>query len=240
VDCGVRATQMGLDAITDGRVVPSVARIREIMGDQDETNYSQWDLAIDTLGSKNNRGFAASKTNSILDIQRHLRGGGFAILAVDYGKYRRSMQAKSGSLSFNGYHGILFGGWRKKNGVFQTRSFDSLLDGRYMGCPKGPVWVPFGKVRQAAEVVGKKETGSPVVFGLNLYRDATIAPTDPGDILPSPDAPSTFIDILSDLYAMADPRLTGTIEDIESMLGVTVSTTADAGTTVIAGIALKE
>jgi hypothetical protein len=238
VDCGIRATQMGLDAITDGKVIRSVAAIRRVMGDQDETNYEQWDAYIDELGGKT-LGFSAAKTNEMNDVLEHLATGGFSILAVDYGDYRRGLQSKSGSLTFSGYHGILFGGWRKRNGVRQVRSFDSLLDGRYAGCPRGPVWVPVWRVTRAALAVGRKEVGQRAVFAVNLYRDASVAPTEPGDLLPGADAPSTLIDVLSDLYAADDPSLADTIADIERIIGITVTTDADAATPVLSGIALR-
>lgn len=239
VDCGVRATQMGIDAVSGGKVIRSVPAIRKVMGDQGQTNYAQWDAYIDQLGGKT-LGFGAVKTNAIEVVKGNLAGGGFSIVAVDYGKYRRSMQSKAGSLTFDGFHAILFGGWRKRDGVRQVRSFDSLLDGRYQGCPQGPVWVPFAKVMKSMESVGLAEVGSPTSFAVNLYRDAKIAPIDLGDVLPGNDAPSTLIDVLSDLYALGKPGLADTIDDIERIIGITAKTDSDAGTVVLSGIKIRE
>ena len=48
-DCGVRVTQMGVDWLSKGAVVPSVRAIRTIMDDDDATNYEQWDEVFDRL-----------------------------------------------------------------------------------------------------------------------------------------------------------------------------------------------
>lgn len=198
VDCGVRSTQMGLDWLSKGEVLKSVAQIREIGGmGSGPTNYYEWDRVIDDLGGKT-LGFKGVKTNSFDDVKGHLMSDGASIIAVDYGVYRSSMQAKAGSLTFNGYHAILFVNRRRRGGTNETRSFDSLLDGRYQGCPNGPVWVPFWKVRKAAEAVGQKEGAGNSIFAVNLFRDADVAPVDPGDVIVPPDAPS-ILDVITDI-----------------------------------------
>lgn len=219
VDCGVRSTQMGLDWLSKGNVIRGVAKIREIGGmGNGPTNYYEWDTVIDELGGKT-EGFKGVKTNSWDEVKEHLMNDGAAILAVDYGAYRSSMQAKSGSLTFNGYHAILFIGHRRRSGQNQTRSFDSLLDGRYQGCPSGPVWVPFWKVRSAAEVVGRKEGATGSIFAVNLYRDAAVAPIDPGDIIVPPDAPS-ILDVITDIRQLGEDKGVAIDEIVEDLIKV--------------------
>jgi len=245
VDCGVRATQMGLDAITEGKVVPSVPRIRELGGMGDgPTNYHEWDEVVDELGGRQ-LGFSGQRTNSWSEWNDHVVNGGWAIAAVHYGRMRKLLPGKTGSLSFTGYHAILFGGLRRLAGGNQVRSFDSLLDGRYRGCPDGPVWVPKWKVREAAEVVGTKE-GTGGIFGLLLHPDTVLEPGDPGAPLPVPPEFDTLPDILSDLVELAatstDPlqarQLGLSVDALRLLLGVQGNPEADDATPVAAGIAV--
>ena len=219
VDCGVRATQMAVEWLSKGDQVPSVSKIREIgdMGDG-PTNYYEWDTVIDELGGRK-LGYAGVKTNSWDDVKTHIMGEGAAIVAVDYGVYRRSMQAKSGSLTFNGYHAILFIDSRRRQNQNQTRSFDSLLDGRYKGCPSGPVWVPHWKVRAAAQEVGHKEGAPGAIYAVNLFRDADVAPVDPGDIIVPPDAPS-ILDVITDIAQLGEDMSVPVDEIVEDLIKV--------------------
>lgn len=240
-DCGVRATQMAINWLSKGALEPSVKAIRKVMDDQDETNYYQWDEVIDRLGSTT-FGFSGEKTNDWNRVKAHLMDDGAAILAVDYGTYRRSMQSKSGSLTFDGFHAILFVNDRKANSGRQTRSFDSLLDGRYRGCPNSPVWVPFWKVRAAAEEVGRKEAGTAKVYAVLLHRDPSVSGTEPGDLLP--EVGTTLSDILSDMRDVLDLMESGqamaaqraTIEQFEDLIGVASNPEANEGTPVAAGV----
>lgn len=248
VDCGVRATQMGLDAITKGEVIRSVPTIRDIgnMGDG-PTNYYEWDEVFDELGGRT-MGFSGEKTNDWNKTKSHIRNEGWAILAVHYGTYRKSMQAKSGSLSFNGYHAILFGADRKRSGRRETRSFDSLLDGRYRGCPDGPVWVPQWKVRNAAMKVGQMQIGTDAVYALLLHPDVVVEPGDPGAPLPVPPEFMSIPDILSDLVEaqeMADQevvrqRIENSVDGLRVLLGIHGNPEADEDTDVDAGITVTE
>jgi len=248
VDCGVRSTQMGLDALTEGRVIRSVPTIRDIGGMGDgPTNYYEWDEVFDELGGRT-LGFSGQKSNDWDAAKAHLRNDGWVILAVDYGVYRRSMQAKSGSLTFDGYHAILFGGDRKPDNVRLTRSFDSLLDGRYRGCPDGPVWVPHWKVRGAATKVGDREGLPGGIFAVLLQPDAVVEPGDPGAPLPVPPAFLSLPDILSDLSEVvgmtSEPdvqdRVGQTVDSLRLLLGLQGNPEADAATPVAAGINVTE
>ena len=216
VDCGVRATQSGLYWLSKGKFAPGVSRIREVgnMGDG-PTNYAEWDVVIDTLGGEKG-GWTGVKTNSLSDFRKHLLGGGAAIAAVNYGWYRQVMPAKSGSKTFNGNHGITFVGSFKKQGKAFTTSTDSLLDGRYKGCPSGPVSVSLSKVGTAMEKVGG-------IYAVLLFRDAKVAPIENGQ--PLGEGPTSLADVLSDLYTALDETdnetLRNAIDEYESILGFT-------------------
>lgn len=238
VDCGVRATQMGLDWLSKGSVIRSVAKIRELGGmGSGPTNYFEWDEVIDKLGGRT-EGFSGEKSNSWDRAAGHMNDGGAIIVAVDYGEYRSRMQSKSGSLTFDGAHAILFAGSRSVKGQQQWRSFDSLLDGRYRGCPNGPVWVPQWKVRKAMEALG-------AVFTLLLHRDPGVEDNEPGDLLPA--GGITLSDILSDLIDIssscddraAKQELDVTISGMAKLLGVIANPEADASTRVSAGISVE-
>ena len=204
---------MGLDWLSKGEVIRSVKRIREIgeMGNG-PTNYVEWDTVVDTLGGKT-LGFKGIKVDSIYDVKRHLKDGGAAIVAVDYGTYRRVRQSKAGSLTFDGYHAILFVGWRWRNGNAQTRSFDSLLDGRYRGCPSGPVWVNWGQVRKGSDIGGR-------AFALNLIRDPKVADID----FAEERAATSLVDVLSDIYGAGREDIA---LDLEDLLGITYAEDTD-------------
>ncbi len=245
VDCGVRATQMGLAWLSKGKVILSVKQIRAVMKDQDQTNYADWDRVIDALGGRT-LGFSGEKTNDAAHAREHMEDGGASggavIWAVDYGKLRRAMPAKTGSLTFNGYHAILTVGSRDtKRKPPEWRDFDSLLDGRYRGCPNGPVWAPRGKILDAAKEVGRKEVGRPDVYAVLLHRDPTLAGIEAGDLIPDGGG-ITLGDIVSDLHEVQgvspDPDLAQVIDDLEAVIGITGNPEADEDTPVESGIAI--
>ena len=215
VDCGVRATQSGLYWLSKGKYAPGVSHIRDVgsMGIS-TTNYAEWDVVIDKLGGLKG-GWKGVKTNSLPDFRKHILKGGAAIAAVDYGWYRRAMPAKSGSKTFDGYHAITFVESFTKNGKPFTTSTDSLLDGRYQGCPNGPVGVPLNKVSTAMEKVGN-------TYAVLLYRDANVAPIEEGELLEGA-TPTSLADVLSDLYTVLlgtnNSVLRGAIEELETIMG---------------------
>lgn len=241
VDCGVRATQMGLDWISKGKVIRSVKAIREVMGDQDTTNYDDWDRVFDELGGVT-LGFSGEKTNQWARARDHMNEGGAVIWAVHYGKLRRSMPAKTGSLTFDGYHAILTIGNRRRDGVRQWRDFDSLLDGRYKGCPNGAVWAPAHKLRDAALAVGREVSGIDKVYALLLHRDPSVDGIEPGDLLPNNSI--TLADIIAELNevqtTVEDTRLGRTIDALEELVGITANPEADETTPVADGVSVSE
>lgn len=248
VDCGVRTTQMLLDALSEGDVTRNVSTIRAVgqMGDG-PTNYYEWDRVLDVLGGRT-EGFSGEKVNDWDAVKQHLRNGGWVGIAVHYGTLRSIMPAKVGSLTFNGYHAIALGGDKKSGDTRMTRSFDSLLDGRYLGCPDGPVWVPHWKVRKAAEAVGNREGIPGGVFAVLGHPDKVIEPTDPGAPLDVPAGFSTLPDILSDLAevvgmtseADVQDRVIDTIDSLRLLLGLQGNPEADADTPVDSGISVTE
>ncbi len=244
VDCGARATQMGLDALSEGDVQRSIPTIRTIgqMGDG-PTNYTEWDRVIDVLGGRT-EGFSGEKTNDWDLANQHLLNDGFIILATDYGQRRRLSASKVGSLTFSGFHSELIGGARQRKGGKQSRTFDSLLDGRYRGCPDGPVWVSKWEFRSSAEVVGTKvKTGG--IFAVLLHPDKVIEPGDPGAPLEVPAGFQTLPDILSDLMDLAmdddlptDARQQAalSVDSLRILLGLRGNPEADEKTPVASGI----
>ena len=204
VDCGVRSTSMAIDGATKGAKRPSVKRIREVAGmGSGPTNFYEWDKAVDTLGASED--VSGAKTQSIEEVVRHLRRGNGVVLAVHYGRLRSLMPAKTGSETFNGYHAIYLRGWRKDPN--RTRVYDPLNDGRYRGCPQGPVWAPFGKLKDAALRIGNEQGVPGKVFALVVANRADIEGLDPTDPLPEPEPPENWADlynILLDLREVAD------------------------------------
>jgi hypothetical protein len=181
---------MALDDATRGRFTPSISKIRRVIRDQGTTNPSQWETAVDRMGRHYE--VSADQTSSADAVREHLQAGGGVVWAVDYGDLRRAYPARTGSESFDGGHAIFTKGWR--NG--KTRSFDALLDGRYAGCPKGPVWLDFGGLKRAAWHLRG---------GHELYALLVFPPADIGGIEP-PEAEQTSVslsDIIADLREIA-------------------------------------
>lgn len=216
VDCGVRAIQTGIDDVTLGKFVPGVKRIRTVMNDWDETNYGDWDRAIDRLVADFE--VRADKTNDWQEVVQHLKRGGGVVLAVDYGRLRKLAPRKAGSMTFSGGHALFLKGI-KGEGPRKTRSYDSLNDGRYRGCPNGPVWLPLWKLREASQALSAWNN----VFAILIIRPADIeSGYEPS--LPV-EEPQTLPGILADLrdgYARDDwGEVVDAIADLESLIGVT-------------------
>jgi hypothetical protein len=216
VDCGVRAIQSGLHWLSKGTFSSNVSRIREVgnMGDG-PTNYFEWDVVIDTLAGQQVGGVGV-KTNSLAEVKDYLKNRGAVQVAVDYGWYRRKLPGKSGSKTFDGNHAITFiGGFKNKSEDWMSTSTDSLLDGRYAGCPKGPVNVPLWHIGEAM-----KRTGG--IYAVLLYRDKEIAPVEPGEQLED-FSESSLASILAELYELHDrapsQKLLDIIKSFELQLG---------------------
>lgn len=228
-DCGVRSVSMVIDWATRGQKVPSVKAIRKRMGlspiAAKATNPLDWDKAIksyDTpaeLAGKYERltgtPILAGQWETIVD---HLDDGKMVILAVDYGVLRRIARRKTGSPSFSGLHAIPFKGKDTKG---RTIDYDPLFDGRYQGCPDGPVKIPLSKVREASEAVGKSLVNRPVVYGYLMDRATKLGD---GVVIPEPEDPVTLTSILADLRELLDEvgpdgKLSEIIEDLESLIG---------------------
>ena len=167
------------------------------------------------------------------EVERHLEAGGMVGLAVDYGVYRRRARAKAGSRSFDGFHAIPIKGIDKAKGKrparpLRTRSFDPLLDGRYRGCPDGPVMVDLVTVRDAALRVGLSAKGRPSVYALLMDRAVkVVSGVDTArSKADKPDAdkleveePLSLASILVELMELDLPDLSGPIADLEALIG---------------------
>lgn len=219
-DCGPRAFQTAMDDATEGRIRPGPEKTRAILRDKDETNYSQWDEVADQLGAR--FGIRGDSTNDIDALRDHLKRGGGAVVAVDYGVLRRAAPAKTGSESFNGGHALFLKGWRKQNGVRVTRDYDSLNDGRYLGCPKGPVWMQWNRLKRAMLALSSEGN----VFVTLIIRPKDIASGyEPHDLLPAIDNAQSLFSVLADLREAADDIscdvcLDGAIAELEAVIGL--------------------
>lgn len=225
VNCGVSATRSIITWAARDAIEPGERQIRKRMGKPaGPTNPQDWRRAVESFDTPKELGGKYERlTCSIVEggawtpVQQHLNAGKAVIVAVHYGVYRRSMPRKSGSLSFDGLHAIAF---RPTTADSRIQSFDSLLDGRYPGCPRGPVLVPTENVRLAAIAAGKKAIGRPSVFALLMDRATRLGG---GVVLPDPDEPVSLSSVLADLWeledAKPDPRLSRIILDLASLIG---------------------
>lgn len=234
VDCGTRTTSMGIDWMTNGVKVPSIKIVRTRMGAAEvwkpgadlsklTTNPNDWARCIESFdtAAELERKFEPPLTGRIVsagswsDIDGHLDDGKLVLAVVHYGIWRRLMPRKSGSKTFSGYHAIPL---LPRRG--DTISYDPLLDGRYTGCPRGPVAVGIGKVREAMEAVGVKEGVGKRVYAY-LPEKATAlggVPVPP----PAPEEPDiTLASILADMYELLDAgqKVQGVIDDLEALIG---------------------
>lgn len=228
-NCGVSGTRTTISWSTRGKVRPNVRKTRKRMGDLTGwTDPTEWERAIasfDTPAELADRfEFIPVERDSggpWSKAWKHLEAGGMALLAVDYGVYRRSMPRRSGSKSFDGYHAIAF----RLDGKGRLISYDSLLDGRYPGCPKGPVSVSPSKVRRAAEQVGKKELGRSSVYMVLVDRAVKLGGVVPGP--PDDDEAPTLASVYADLHEALDATdsgpvrklITSAIEALEEVIG---------------------
>ena len=154
---------------------------------------------------------------------------------------------KTGSESFDGLHGLFLKGYKQKKRQPWTRDYDSLHDGRYRGCPKGPVWVPLSKVARAARQVGRTfGSRRPGVWAVLVGRikdgNVGVALSEAEETEQAPEAEPledayTLVDVLADLYEQkVDDE---TIRAFESILGVS-NVDEDDGFAPIVSLVLKE
>ena len=224
VDCGVRATEMVIDWATHGVKVPGVKVLRERMGKpKGPTNPTDWQRAVASYDTPAELGGKYESIPSVAlkgvpsaNVEAALADHQAVILAVDYGVMRRLLPHKTGSRSFAGYHGILFTALARGT----VTDWDSLLDGRYQGCPNGPVRASWAKVVKAAEAVGHNELGHAGVYALAVGRAVRVGE---GVDLPEPDDDTvpTLASVLADLRDLLDETaLVGpVIANLEAIIG---------------------
>lgn len=236
VDCGVRGTSVAIDRSTRGvkRPKPAQIRARGSMG-IGWTNASQWLQAVESydtrkeLGGKWDR-LSATKLQASTDwnqVDEFVRTNEAVVLTIDYGKLRRAAPRKTGSETFDGFHAVTIVGQKSKKPSL-WRVYDSLNDGRYRGCPKGPVFISRSILKEACLEVGRKEVGSPVFWALLVDRaerledGVEIEPIEPESM------PTSLGSVLADLYevrdTLSDPntidRIQRVIDDYEIVLGI--------------------
>jgi hypothetical protein len=228
-DCGVVATSMVIDWATRGVKVPPVKVLRGRMGKLDAvpTNPTDWERAITSYdtsteleGRYERLTCRVVKAGDVAEVREHLAQGKAAIVALDYGVLRKAVPNRTGSESFDGGHAILLTGMRHN----AVTSWDSLLDGRYRGCPDGPVRIGFGPLKRAMLALGVG-LGSTGVYACLVERatklgGGVVIPPDDDDELPTlagimadlrdardslEEPPDTLLDAIDDLAALIGP-----------------------------------
>lgn len=240
VNCGVSSTRSAITWATRGLIRPTVAQTRRRMGFKPTsvrtTSPADWERAIESYDTPAELGgkyelLAGRRLEggSWDEVRAHLAAGKLVLLAVHYGVLRRLAPRRTGSRTFSGYHAIPFRGLRDED----TVSYDPLLDGRYRGCPKGPVPIAISKVRQAAEAVGKQEAGRAVVYG---YLPERAVKVGGGVVIPEPDEPLTLGGVLADITELADDligepgdRARAIAADLATLLGPAADSDAEPG-----------
>jgi hypothetical protein len=221
-DCGVIACAVGIDMATRGVKQPKRDHIRNRM-DVPSGGTNMWDIerAIKSYDTPDE----LEGVYTTLKCRRETDGGGDGtwdtvkaslqekrgvVLGVDYGMLRRSAPNLTGSESFDGWHSILLSAWDKRDGEWKVRVYDSLNDGRYSGCPKGPVWIAAPKVRDAAYAYGKAVHGKAErIAGVFLLTSPKVEPDEP-DPEPEPPDPCAAVAIAA---AEAGAAILGYAED---------------------------
>lgn len=212
-DCGPRATQTALDDASKGARKPGPAAQRKFLKDWNETNILQLDGVIDHFGA--GVGVYSEYTNSLTRLSNHLKQGLGAVVAVHYGVLRREAPAKTGSKTFNGGHALFLRGlWKRSDGSWVTNDWDSLNDGRYRGCPKGKVQMPWSKLKKGLNAI----TPSSNIFANLVFPDVSGGGVEPGPVVPEPE-PVNLFSLLADLReSLGDEH--PTVLDLESLLGI--------------------
>lgn len=229
VNCGVVATGRAIDMQTKGKVKPGTKTVRVRMNAlTGPTNMWDVDRAIDSYdtekelpdpflslrGRRETDGGPDATWEKVLDWlpdgSKEKRGRSI-VMGVSYGVLRRLAPRRTGSETFDGWHGITLTAVRTRRGVTQVKVYDALNDGRYRGCPgPGAVWIAAHKVRDAAFVYGKAVHGKAKriagVFcppGIVAVVDPEPEPPDPCEVMHD-----GIVDAIAELMELAD-GLTG-------------------------------
>jgi hypothetical protein len=152
-DCGPRTVQMGMDARTEGELVPSVTLIRERMGRQGykTTSVRDAERAVDGWRSPGRRPVRYRVVESIEGVKSAVAMGRYVHACIDYGVFNRVV-GRTGDPSFTGGHSVGILGQRLNDGEVQWRLFDPLDDKRRDGIPQGPRWVSRSAIVDAMTV----------------------------------------------------------------------------------------
>ena len=153
LDCGVRATSVGVDRLTHGEKIPKVPEMRHRMGTPGPQPTSILDAKKGVESYRRLRGrrplrFLVRWTTE--GLRQAIGNGRAADVAVHYGVWNRLM-LRTGDPNFSGGHSFDIMGQRFRKGKVWWLLIDSLDDGRRSGIAVGPRWVPRWKVIAAAE-----------------------------------------------------------------------------------------
>lgn len=156
-NCGPASVASIIRWATDHDVAPTPDECRLAMhdlqgGTQMADHHLAWEAFIPMarragweLGDMKYRGvttfdqFAAS-------IQR----GRATTVAIKYGNLPAEYRC---SRTFRDLHSVMISNVRTFNGKQMFKVWDPLADGRYQGCPRGPIWYPIGVLKDAAGFV---------------------------------------------------------------------------------------
>lgn len=232
IDCGVRSTSMAIDEGSRGTRRPAPKALRKRMRKVGAvgTVSSDWLRGIRSFNTKKQlngkyRRLRATRIwgGKMSELIEHLQTGGGAIVGVDYGMLRRSAPNATGSKSFDGWHALRLQGIRKKptGSGRQIKSWDSLNDGRYKGCPRGPAYIDVAKLKRAM-VAWSKACGAPS----GTIVAVLVKPPQPlkSKAKPTPEPPEPPPDEEPDIPADPEPD---TDEDPRDVISATIATLRD-------------
>jgi hypothetical protein len=143
---------MGIDALTEGDLIPGIPAIRSAMekpGPQ-TTNVTDFARAVPDFEVKGREPLRYTILRTVTEVEASVRGNHFTHLCIDYGVLNREAD-KTGDPFFTGGHSVGVMGQRIKNGVGWWRVFDPLMDARREGISQGPVLIRKAHLVKAME-----------------------------------------------------------------------------------------
>jgi hypothetical protein len=187
-NCGPASVASLMRWATDHDVAPTPDQVRRRMGDfvggttMDEHKVA-WDSFIPQAKEK---GWEMSPMNyrgvtKFEEMVNAIRNGRAVTVAIDYKMVPPPYKC---STKFNGFHSVMCNKIRMMNGKAMAKVWDPLADGRYRGCPRGPIWYPVTLLR---DVCGGVEGPGRVIW--NSVKHAILI--DEHYAHPNPDADAT-------------------------------------------------
>jgi hypothetical protein len=151
-DCGPRTLQVGLDALSEGELIPGIPAIRKAMekpGPQ-TTNVVDFARAVPDFEVKGRGPLRYTILRAIDEVEDAVDEGRYVHLCIDYGVFNRVAE-QTGDPNFRGGHSVGVIGERREVRVPFWRLFDPLDDARRQGIPRGPRWVKKEHLVKAME-----------------------------------------------------------------------------------------